>query len=155
MGTKTFQLRMPEDMYKAVSEKASVEGIPAAELIRRYIEKGIDINGYKSETEFIRNIIRQELESIVEPFGNRIIKMMMKIGKVNAGGFFVMLRSLFGKVTGENKAMFNDFMNRYMGMGVEYMSMKDVDVNRFLTADGTQLNELSYTGSIKKRNEAE
>ena len=149
-GTVNFCVRMPQELYKAVKEKAAVENRPMADQIRIFIEKGLDVDGYKSETEFIRSILRQELESIIEPFGNRIIKMLMKIGKINAGGFFVMLRNLFGTVTGENKAVFNDFMQRYMRMGVEYMSMKDTDINRFLTSDGARLSEAAHNAkSIK------
>ena len=142
METFNACVRMPKELYKTVSDRAVLEGCSATELIRRYIKKGLDIDGYKSETEFIRNILRQELESIIEPLGNRIIKMQMKVGKVSAGGFFIMLRNLFGTVAEENRAAFNGFIQRYMGMGVDYMQMKDKDVNKFLTADGTKLSEL-------------
>ena len=80
MKTIVYHFRMPEELHRTVEERASIEGVPMAELIRRFIEKGLDVDGYKKETDFIRNILRQELEKIIEPFGNRIIKMLMKIG---------------------------------------------------------------------------
>ncbi|GHU89696.1 hypothetical protein FACS1894202_08330 [Clostridia bacterium] len=125
----------------AVERVAAVNGFTTSEQVRQFIQKGIDVDGYQKEADFIRNIIRQELSGIVEPFGNRIIKMQMKIGKIAAGGFFLMLRNIFGgKVSDADPKAFDDFAKRYMVKGVEYMRyVKDKDADDYLTEHGSQL----------------
>ena len=36
---------MPEEMFKALKEKAAVENRPVADQIRIFIEKGLDVDG--------------------------------------------------------------------------------------------------------------
>ena len=68
------------------------------EQIRRYIEKGLDVEGYSQNIDFIAGIIRQELlavyhiediKAVVEQQANRIAKMHMKSGKIDAAAFFL------------------------------------------------------------------
>lgn len=138
--TINFTVRMSDDMMQAIEKIASVNGFSVAEQIRQWIQKGMDIDGYKRETEYIRKMIHEELASILDPAVTRIIKMQMKIGKAAGGLFFLNLRNLFGgKVNDADPKLFNDFVQRYMGKGVEYMSsVKDSDVNSFLTDNGAK-----------------
>ena len=140
MGKTSFVgIRLPEDMAQAVEKIAAANGFSNSEQIRQWIQKGMDIDGYKRETEYIRKMIREELLSIINPAVERIIKMLMKIGKVSGGLFFMILRNMFGgKVNEADPKLFNDFVQRYMGKGIDYMQIKDTDVNAFLTDDGAK-----------------
>lgn len=138
--TINFTVRMKESMLHEVERVAATNGFSSTEQIRQWIQKGMDIDGYKKETEYIRRMIHDELISILDPAVNRIIKMLMKIGKVTGGLFFVNLRNLFGgRVNDAEPAPFNDFIQRYMGKGVEYMrNVKDADADAYLTENGAK-----------------
>lgn len=148
-----FNMRMSEDMMHAIDKVAAANGFSSAEQVRQWIQKGMDIDGYKRETEYIRKMIREELASILDPAVNRIIKMLMKIGKATGGLFHVNLRNLLGgslKKDGTDPELYDYFINRYMGKGVEYMSnVKDSEVNAFLMTDG--MKRLKATPDPKEK----
>ena len=47
-----------------IEKVAHSEGVKASEVMRGYIEKGLSIDGYKQDVDFIASIIRQELTAI-------------------------------------------------------------------------------------------
>ena len=67
---------------------AAVRGISVSDIVREFVEKGLAVDGYKSDTDFIIEIIHKELKEVLEPQINRIVKMLMKIGKVSAGTMY-------------------------------------------------------------------
>jgi metal-responsive CopG/Arc/MetJ family transcriptional regulator len=143
-------IRLSGNLLNQIELMAQQSGANLSEQCRRLLEKGVDVDGYKKETDFIRNIIRQELESIIEPSTNRIVKMLMKVGKISAGGFFLLIRELFGKaVTSQNVGMFNDYMHRYMLMDVDFMQLKDFKVNDYLLDKNGELLEQAKNARVK------
>ena len=85
---------LTKEMCGQVDQMAARGHIPRNEQIRRCIEKGLDVGGYRKDIDFIAGILRQELlavyhiediKAIVEQQANRIAKMHMKSGKVPTG----------------------------------------------------------------------
>ena len=94
---------LTKEMCIQVDKIAAKEHVSRNEQIRRYIEKGLNIDGYTQNIDFISSIIRQELlaiyhiediKAVVEQQTNRIAKMHMKTGKVDAAAFFLLLKVL-------------------------------------------------------------
>ena len=88
---------LTKEMCEQVDRMTARGHISRNEQIRRYIEKGLDVEGYRQDIDFIAGIIRQELQAVyqiedikavVEQQANRIAKMHMKSGKMDAAAFF-------------------------------------------------------------------
>ena len=69
-------------------KKADREHISRNEQIRRFIKKGLTVDGYAEDIDFIASIIRQEftavyhigdIKAVVEQQTNRLAKMLMKL----------------------------------------------------------------------------
>ena len=75
-------------MSFAVSEKMKAEldviaakrHITVSELIRDYIDKGMNVDKTASDIDFIRKQIREELDIMLKPQINRLAKLLMRIG---------------------------------------------------------------------------
>ena len=75
----------PETL-KALDTLAAKNSTTTSELVRQYVEKGLSIEGYSQDIDFIARIVRQELmavyhlediKAVVEQQTNRIAKMHM------------------------------------------------------------------------------
>lgn len=132
---------LTKEMCDEIDKKADRENISRNEQIRRYIEKGLTINGYAQNIDFIAGIIRQELmaiyhlediKTVVEQQTNRIAKMHMKSGKVDAAAFFLLIKVLMNVAHEGTEDQFDQMLNEAVTLGVDYMQKKDFQINSFL-----------------------
>lgn len=130
----------PETL-KALEVMAIQNCTTTSELVRRFVEEGLAIKGHRQDIDFIASIIRQEfasvyhiedIKAVVEQQTNRIAKMLMKSGKISAGGFFLLVRVLLLMANEGSEDAFDEMMSDAIAMGVDYMQKKDVQVNSFL-----------------------
>ncbi|WP_024833858.1 DUF6364 family protein [Ruminiclostridium josui] len=123
-----FKAKSIEDMKKL----AAVRGISVSDIVREFVEKGLTVDGYKRDIDFITEIIHKELKEVLEPQINRIVKMLMKIGKASAGTMYSNLR-LIQLISDEDQEAFYEMINRSLRLGVEYMKKKDVEIDQYLS----------------------
>lgn len=134
-------INFPPDMLNTLDKLAAKENTTTSELVRRFVEKGLAVDGYQEDVDFIAGIIRQELlaiyhiediKAIVEQQTNRIAKMHMKSGKVDAAAFFLLIKVLMNLSDEGTQDMFDQMLNEAVTLGVNYMQKKDFQINSFL-----------------------
>lgn len=138
----TVSIRLPKKLHEQLTFKAHKENIDFSKYCRRLLEKGVSVEVYKEDIDFITKIIRNELENIIEPYGNRQIKMLMKIGKATGGTMFTNIKLLLSLINPDKLYTFKELLEGSMKLGVEYMKMKDFEVDRCLM-DGDKMIENS------------
>jgi len=134
-------INFPPDMLKALDRLAARNHTTTSELVRQFVEKGLSVEGYRDDVDFIAGIIRQELlavyhlediKGIVEQQANRIAKMHMKSGKIDAAAFFLLLKVLMNIAHEGTQDQFDQMLNEAVTLGVDYMQKKDFQINSFL-----------------------
>lgn len=132
---------LTKEMCEQVDQAAVRGHISRNEQIRRYIERGLDVEGYSQNIDFIAGILRQELlavyhiediKTIVEQQTNRIAKMHMKSGKIDAAAFFLLIKVLMNLAQEGTTDQFDQMLGEAVALGVDYMQKKDFQVNSFL-----------------------
>ena len=122
-------------------KKADREHISRNEQIRRFIKKGLTVDGYAEDIDFIASIIRQEftavyhigdIKAVVEQQTNRLAKMLMKSGKMDAAAFFLLIKVLMNVAHDGTQDEFDQMLNEAVTLGVDYMQRKDFQINGFL-----------------------
>ena len=130
----------PETL-KALDTLAAKNSTTTSELVRQYVEKGLSVEGYSQDIDFIARIIRQELmavyhlediKAVVEQQTNRIAKMHMKSGKIDAAAFFLLVKVLMNVAHEGSEDQFDQMLNEAVTLGVDYMQKKDFQINSFL-----------------------
>lgn len=136
---------LTKDMCRQIDKIADREHISRNEQIRRYIEKGLAVEGYSQDIDLIAGIVRQELQAIyhiedikavVEQQTNRIAKMHMKSGKIGAAAFFLLIKVLMNVAHEGTEEQFDQMLNEAVSLGVDYMQKKDFQINSFLQDSG-------------------
>lgn len=132
---------LTKEMCEQVDQAAVRGHISRNEQIRRYIERGLDVEGYSQNIDFIAGILRQELlavyhiediKTIVEQQTNRIAKMHMKSGKIDAAAFFLLIKVLMNLAQEGTTDQFDQMLGEAVALGVDYIQKKDFQVNSFL-----------------------
>lgn len=130
----------PETL-KTLDTLAAKNDTTTSELVRQFVEKGLSVEGYRQDIDFIASIIRQELmaiyhiediKAVVEQQTNRIAKMHMKSGKVDAAAFFLLIKVLMNVAHEGTEDQFDQMLNEAITLGVDYMQKKDFQINSFL-----------------------
>lgn len=133
------------DTLKTLDTLAAKNNTTTSELVRQFVEKGLSVDGYKQDVDFIASILRQELlsvyhiediKAVVEQQTNRIAKMHMKSGKIDAAAFFLLIKVLMNLAHEGTEDEFDQMLNEAVTLGVDYMQKKDFQINSFLQDTG-------------------
>jgi len=90
-----------DKLHEQLMFKAQQENSDFSKYCRRLLEKGVSVEAYKEDIDFITKIIRNELENVIEPYPNKLYT-------------------------------FKELLENSMKLGVEYMKVKDFEVDQFL-----------------------
>lgn len=129
------------DMLEALDKLAATNHTTTSELVRQFVEKGLNIEGHKQDVDFIAGIIRQEftsvyhiedIKAVMEQQTNRLAKMLMKSGKIDAAAFFLLVKVLMNMAHDGTEDEFDQMLNEAVTLGVDYMQKKDFQINSFL-----------------------
>ncbi len=133
-------INLPPEMIEQLEKLAVTRGLTISELIREFIEKGLNVEGYTQEVDMLTQIIRQELTAIYRPEEvkammsqqvDRVAKMLMKLGKIDTGNYFLTLKLLL-LLWGESEETMLELVKDTQELGIAYMQQNDGDINRFL-----------------------
>lgn len=134
-------VKVEKDTAEQLKKLADYNNVALAEQLREFIDKGLAIKSYKQDIDFITRIIRQELmaiyniddiKAVVKDQNERVIKMLMKTGKLSSAEFFLMLKVIYyiWDVKGiDNRG---EVIDSSIKLGIDYMQMKDFKINDFL-----------------------
>ncbi len=132
---------LPKYTLEKIEKIAINKGLKTSEVIRLFIDKGLNIESSREDIDFITDIIRQELTSIyrledikeiLDKQTNRLAKMLMKIGKMSTGQLFLLINLFLQIVDSADENKFDEILEKSMRNGVNYMQKKDFQVNDFL-----------------------
>ena len=122
---KTVQItvKVKESAYQNLVKYAAKSGRPLAEIVRGFIDKGMNIEGYREEIDFIRKNIREEINAILKPQTERLIKLFLKGGIAGTAGYFLNAAALSEFVVPERQREFEEVLTRAKKLGVQYFKM--------------------------------
>ncbi len=139
-ATVQLSVRVPQEIADNVGKLAIKKNITVADLLREFIDKGMSVDAYNQDVDLLTQIIRQELMAIYRPEDvkammsqqvDRIAKMLMKIGKIDAGNYFMSLNQLVLLWGGSEEDLLK-LVKDSQELGIAYMQQNDGDINRFL-----------------------
>lgn len=133
---------------KVTKEKAEIlktlstkKHMSMSELVRRFIDKGLNVESYKEDVDFFAGIVRAELTSIynindikqvLDIQTNRLAKMIMKIGKISSGELFLLINMFLKIIDSNDEDRFDEILSKSISNGINYMQKKDFAINTFL-----------------------
>lgn len=115
------------ESLKALSAKTHK---PMSEIIREYIINGMSIDKNKDDIDFIRKQIREELNSVMDGYMNRLIKLLIRIGTMTITMCFFTSKLLYVlmkkyKDTVDYDTMFNESKKK----SATFLGIKDESID--------------------------
>lgn len=129
-------VRLPEEAKKALSAQANEENISMSELARQYIQKGLDADVYRAQINQIVECTETAVRQAIAPQIERLVKLLMKIGKINGSGYYLQLANILNDKDREDISTTSEIVGNCNRLALKYMSQKDSDVEAFLLNNG-------------------
>lgn len=99
--------------------------------IREFIDKGLSINSYKEEISFLREMIREELSTELEPKMNRLIKIMVKGSVMSSATYFLCAKVIAKFVPIGERENFKETLKEAKKIGATYVKDKDFKIEEY------------------------
>ena len=115
---------LDEKTYEVIDSLAAKKHIKPAALMRELIEKGLSIEKTKDDMDFIRMQIRKELQDVMEPYMNRIIKLEVKIGTMSVMSAMAGARML-SKVNFKSGLTYHEVLEDVKKEAAAYLRVKE------------------------------
>lgn len=125
-------LRLSQETKDRLREEAIKQHLSVSELIRQYIEKGLSIDGYKDSMSMISELTEQSLKNVLLPQIERMVKLMMKLGKINGAGYYIQLANLVNAKDRQGVETMLELVQNCNKLAINYMSQQDSNVDTFL-----------------------
>ena len=122
---------LTKEMCEELDKKAARDKVSRNELIRRFIEKGLAVDGHAEGIDFIRRHIREELSNIINPKIERIVKLVVKSGVVSAAGYFLNAEMLAEFIPPSRQRELQDVLLESKKKGVVYFRLTDQELEEF------------------------
>jgi len=134
---KTIQMtvKVAPSTYKSLQKLAAKRNQNMSAVVRKFIDKGMEIQGYKNDLDFITGIIRQEIKAEVGAQVHRLASMMFKIGAISSSNYFLAVRMLADVINPSMQEDFKDINSKARQLGEEFMSMKYSEYKSFWEND--------------------
>ena len=116
-----LNLRLKKEQYKTLQVLAAKEHISVSRLVRRYIDKGLELDGYQSQMEYIREQIREEIASQLKPRLERVVKINYKGSLYAVQTAYLCAMALEGLVPPSKMKLFDDAMDQSLKAALRIM----------------------------------
>ena len=133
--TKRVTFHLTTDMVKTLEKQADATNQNISQLIRRAIDKYMDVDLYKDDTEFIADIVRPIVKDEIGRQANRLASMLFKVGIITSSNYFLAVRTLSDMVNPSFQEDFKDINANARKVGIDYMKQSGVGVVEFLEDD--------------------
>lgn len=129
--TVQITVKITKQTYETLRKLSAKENKPLSEIVRCFIDKGLSIQSYKNDIDFIRSQIKEQVTSVLKPALERIIKISIKTGVISAAGYFLNAQVLSELVNPSRRKELNEILEESKKMGVAYFKLSDSEIEKF------------------------
>ena len=127
--------RITEKKYEALKKLAASKHINMADVVRGFIDKGLSVQSYEDNIDFLSGIIRQEVKAEMGKQANRLAAMLFKVGAITSSNYFLSVKMLSDVISPSLQEDFKDINSNARKLGIDYMKQNGVGVVEFLEDD--------------------
>jgi len=130
-----FSIYVTKKVCADLDKLADREGMSRTELIRKFIDKGLSVESYQENIDFLSGIIRQEVKVEMRAQANRLAAMLFKVGIITSANYFLAVKTLSDVISPSMQEDFKDINSNARKLGIDYMKQSGVGVVEFLEDD--------------------
>lgn len=139
--TEQITVKLPKSQYEALKKYAASKHLSMADIVRAFIQKGMSIEAYTAEIDFITTIIRQEIGIAINGLSNRLAGLASKDLIMSAAGYYSTIAIIADLIDTHRYTTFREIERKARQLAVEYTQMKLTDAEKlFLSGDAFDQN---------------
>jgi len=132
----------PVAQLEQLEKLAAKNHTSVSDLVRSYVDKGVAVDGYTQDVDFIAGIVRQEVKTQLAPQVERLVKILMKSGKISAAQYYLLLKLFIEMVSADRVVSLKEMATETRKLGIKYMQYKDHEINQYLEDDDLVFRDL-------------
>ncbi|MFB5678091.1 hypothetical protein ACE3NQ_22420 [Paenibacillus terreus] len=140
---KTVQItvKLPKKQYEALKKYAASKHLSMADIVRAFVQKGMSVEAYTEEIDFITGIIRQEISIAINGLSNRLAGLASKDLIMSAAAYYSTIAIIADLIDTNRYTTFREIERKARQLAVEYTKMKLTDAEKlFLSGDTFERN---------------
>ncbi|NCC78384.1 MAG: hypothetical protein EOM07_02125 [Clostridia bacterium] len=118
---------MTDDDYKKIKNLAHKRGIMVTELLREFIDQGLQEKLAEENLDLVASVVRQQLDAVMKPHIERLASISSKAGHMSATSTFLNAQALVELVPKERQRDIRTMYENARKKAVEYMRVKTSD----------------------------
>ena len=132
-GVKVINFRLSSETEELLSRIAQAEGKNRSEVIRDLIEKGLAAGGYLPGVRDMDEIVRDTMNSILQPAVSRLAAISAKAAHIGAAAFFMSVYAARSAAPEEQREELDAAAAQARRLGVEYLKLsRDQNLDEWL-----------------------
>ncbi|MCL2815932.1 MAG: ribbon-helix-helix domain-containing protein [Oscillospiraceae bacterium] len=131
-NTQRVTFHLPTEKLKILEKMADHTGRNVSQIIREAIDKYMNVEQYRDDTEFITGIVRPIIKDEIGKQANRLASMLFKVGIITSSNYFLAVRTLSDVISPSMQEDFKNINASARKQGIEYMKLNGVGVVEFL-----------------------
>jgi hypothetical protein len=135
-GSTVISFLISDSQNEALQKLAVKQNKSKSDLIRCMLQKGLAVDSYKEDVDFIREQINEELRHVLRPQIERLAKMIAKGGVTSAASLFLLAELMSSMVHESRRREFDEAVETAKKRGVVYFRLPDSELGEFLNKDG-------------------
>lgn len=140
-------MKLPNKQYEALKKYAASKHLSMADIVRAFIQKGMSIESYTQEIDFITAIIRQEINIAIGGLSNRLAGLASKDLIMSAAAYYSTIAIIADLIDTNRYTTFREIEKKARRLAVEYTKMKLTDAEQlFLSGDDFEQNLVKLQG---------
>ena len=126
---------LSNNKYESIKKLAAGKHINMADVVRGFIDKGLSVQSYQDNIDFISGIVRQEVKAEISKQANRLAAMFFKVGIITSANYFMAVKLMSDVINPSMQEDFKDINTNARRLGIDYMKQNGVGVVEFLEDD--------------------
>jgi len=119
-------------MAKSLDKIADKTHQNVSEIIRKAINKYLNVDLYKEDTDLIASIVQPLVKDEIGKQANRLAAMMFKVGIITSSNYFLAVRLMSDVINPSMQEDFKDINANARKLGIDYMKQNGVGAVQFL-----------------------
>lgn len=134
-STQQITVKLPKSQYLALKKYAASKHLTMADIVRAFIQKGMDIEAYTQEIDFITSIIRQEIQIAINGLSNRLAGLASKDLIMSAAAYYSTIAIIADLIYTHRYTTFREIERKARQLAVEFTKMKLSDAEKMFLSD--------------------
>jgi len=139
--TEQITVKLPKTQYESLKKYAASKHLTMADVVRAFIQKGMSVEAYTAEIDFITAIIRQEIGIAINGLSSRLAGLASKDLIMSAAAYYSTIAIISDLIDTNRYTTFREIERKARQLAVEYTKMKLTDAEKlFLSVDAFEQN---------------